>query len=87
MGMASEQSTDGTDRTPYIIADVNMSWKIELPGDYDEDDIRNPEELEDVLADELGVSHREGLFDVEITASREIVNQPVDTGIDQEESQ
>jgi hypothetical protein len=58
---------------PHIDAKVTMEWKVELPEDYDDEHIVPVEQFKEELKDELGVSYRDELFDVDVSVEREIV--------------
>lgn len=80
--MTDTPSGEGGPPEPYIKADVNMSWRVDLPEDYDEDQIRSEDEFVEVLSRELGVDHRDEISGVEIDVSREVIEEGTDTDQD-----
>ena len=56
-------------------ASVEAEWVAELPDDIDpETDLRSESEMEQLIADEIGVSHRQEVVDWDINCKSNVVD-------------
>jgi hypothetical protein len=62
-----------SDETPRLEVSVNASWTAEIPADIDpENDLYSDGEMEERLAEEIGLSQREEVVEWEVNCQSEV---------------